>query len=442
MSEIALVLAGHGSHISPQTAGIVWRYVDRLRSWSVADEITACFWKEPPSFRHIFDTLLARRVVVVPVFTARGYFTKEVIPNEMGLIGAVTVKGEKSIFLTRGIGEHSKIESIVQAFVRDTLSTYNLAAEHTAVAIIGHGTRRNPESRYTARHQASRLRELDLVSEVVDVYLDDDPDIPSLYRNTSAPNVIALPYFVAPGSHVSLDVPNALGISDADTPQRANGRIVYYGDPVGVDDGICQVILALARETGLPFAENRAASLWSGFPKAGRETLLSALNSDDTLRFGQVTVSSERVWLKAVYQRTRAFESPAQLRSYLRDDPFRPLPTSTDLPAGWRVALENPEQAHAVLETVYPGLIADWSAARAGDFLTENLRDVSGRQRGMFRDIHRLDERAIERTIEQVCGKCVRQPTWRDNNRLGALPCRAACNLWLSTAVKQAEADL
>ena len=51
MSEIALVLAGHGSHISPHTAGIVWRYVDLLRLWGVADEITACFWKEPPAFR-------------------------------------------------------------------------------------------------------------------------------------------------------------------------------------------------------------------------------------------------------------------------------------------------------------------------------------------------------------------------------------------------------
>ena len=310
------------------------------------------------------------------------------------------------------------------------------------MAIIGHGTRRNPESRHTARHQAFRLRELDLVSDVVDVYLDDDPDIPSLYRTTSAPNIIALPYFVAPGSHVSLDVPRALGISDAEAPQRVNGRDVYYGDPVGVDDRICQVILGLARETGLPFADNRVTSPWSCFPQAGRETLTRALNFDDALRFGQVALTRERVWHEGEFGPTQVFGSPAQLRSYLRDDPFRPLPTSNDLPAGWRVELESPEQAQAVLETVYPGLVAEWSAARAGDLRTETLQDVSGRQLGMFRDIHGLDELAIDRTIELVCGNCVRQPTWRDKSPPGELPCRAACNMWLSTAVKPAEAVL
>lgn len=442
MSDIALVLAGHGSHISPHTAGIVWRYVDRLRSWGVADEITACFWKEPPSFHHVFDSLLARRVVVVPVFTARGYFTGEVIPSEMGLNGAATVRDDKTIMLTRTIGEHSMLESIVQEFVLDTLSAYNLAAEDTAVAIIGHGTRRNPESRDATRRQASRLRELEFVHEAVDVYLDDDPDIPSLYRNTTAPNIIALPFFVAPGSHVSLDVPSALGISDTRAPQRVNGRNVHYGDPVGVDDRICQVILDLARETGLPFAANRVASPWAGFPKAGRETLLRALSNGDTLRFGQVTLTAERVWHKGEFEPTQVFESPAQLRSHLRDDPFRSLPTSSDLPAGWQVELESPQKAHAVLETVYPGLVADWSAARERDLNTETLQDVSRRQLGMFRDIHSLDELAIDRTIEQVCGNCVRQPTWWDKSLPGEIPCKAACNMWLTTAVKQAEAVL
>ena len=439
MSEVALVLAGHGSHISPHTAGVVWRYVDQLRRWGVADEITACFWKEPPSFRHVFDALLARRVVVVPVFTARGYFTSDVIPNEMGLTDTVTLSGDKTILLTRPIGEHKMLETIVQEFVRDTLSVHNLDTAKTAVAIIGHGTRRNPDSRNAARHQADRLRERQLVREVVDVYLDDDPDIPSLYRNTTAQNIIALPYFVAPGSHVSLDVPGALGIAEGAAPHHVNGRNVFYGDPVGIDDRICQVILDLARESGFPFAVNRTASPWSGFPKAGRETLLRALNGNHLLRFGQVTLSRERVWRDCEHQPNLVFESPAQLRSHLRDDPFRPLPTATDLPSGWQVKLDSPDQAHAVLETAYPGLVADWSAARKGRLKTESLEEVSRRQQGMFRDIHSLDAGAIDRTIKRVCGSCVRQPTWQDSSPPGELPCRSACNMWLSTAVKQAE---
>ena len=40
---------------APNTAGIVWRYVDRLRRSSVADEVTACFWKEAPEFFRCAD---------------------------------------------------------------------------------------------------------------------------------------------------------------------------------------------------------------------------------------------------------------------------------------------------------------------------------------------------------------------------------------------------
>ena len=79
----ALVLAGHGSQVSPQTAGSVWRQVDRLRAMGVADEVTAAFWKEPPSFAQALDALVSDDAYVVPCFTAEGYFSKQVLPAEM-----------------------------------------------------------------------------------------------------------------------------------------------------------------------------------------------------------------------------------------------------------------------------------------------------------------------------------------------------------------------
>ena len=91
MSEVALILAGHGSHVSPTTAGLVWGYVDRLRLLGVAAEITACFWKEPPSYSQVIHTVASQNVVVVPVFTAQGYFADDVLPSEMGLDGPLTV---------------------------------------------------------------------------------------------------------------------------------------------------------------------------------------------------------------------------------------------------------------------------------------------------------------------------------------------------------------
>ncbi len=462
MSQIALILAGHGSHISPNTAGVVWGYVDRLRQWGVANEVTACFWKEVPAFSHVLDTIQADTVVIVPVFTAQGYFTQTVIPTEMGLDGAITNKNGKTIYYTPTIGEHPYLETIVQERVADTLSTYQLDTQDTAVAIIGHGTRRNNRSQDATRHQANQVRQQNIVAEVVDVYLDDEPDILSLYESTQAKNVIAVPFFLAEGSHVTIDVPEALGIQYGDVPDEVHGRNVYYTAPVGTDDAICRVILELARNTGLPFPIHNTSSnsigvelrstpteskesqihVWSGFPIFGRDRFRQELEQEEHLQFGQVMVTDSKVWHTDDSIDTPSLSSPEALRSFIRETPFRPLPTSDDLPTGWHVDVQSADEAYAVLETIYPTLISDWANQKNNSFITESLHDIGTRQTGMFEDIHLLDVVVIQNTVEAVCGRCIRQPSWlteqvSDNTDL---PCKTPCNVWLSTAKKMGDA--
>ena len=438
MSGIALILAGHGSHISANTGGVVWHLVDRLRQLGVADEVAACFWKEAPAFSHVLDTVEADAIVVVPLFTARGYFTSEVLPCEMGLSGAMTRRGKRRIHLTPTIGEHRILDSIVDQRLRDMIQRFGLPVQDTAIAVIGHGTRRNRQSRDTARLQAERIRAAGLANEVVAVYLDDDPDIPSVYRSTRSRHIIALPYFLADGSHVGIDLPGALGIAGTGTAERVNGRTLYYADPVGDNDSLCDIVLALARDTGLPLASQPAESPWGRFPRAGRRALIQCLETERILRFGQLCVSKERVWHTDSNGDSPPVATPAALRRQVRDLPFRPLATSNDLPAGWRVDLQQPEDAHAVIETVYPGLVADWAAQQENRLATESLQIIAARQLGMFKDIHKLSGAIIKNTIDKVCGACIRQPTWWEGlvADSGALPCRSACNLWLSTARK------
>ncbi|MCY4464732.1 MAG: hypothetical protein OXE46_04275 [Chloroflexi bacterium] len=433
MSGVALVLAGHGSHISANTAGIVWGYVDRLRRIGVADEITACFWKEPPTFSQALVALESTQVVIVPLFTANGYFTSQVIPTEMGLRGTTTRIGDKGLHYTAPIGEHPLLDAVVDQRLSDMAAAHNLTPAQTAVAIIGHGTRRNPQSRAATRRQSQRIAAMGWFAEIVDCYLDDQPDIPSIYRRTRARHIIALPYFLADGSHVRRDLPRALGITGTGGGESVRDRCVYFAEPVGTDESVCDVILALARTSGLPFARQADRGAWDGFPTAGRRDLLAALEQGEMLRFGQICLNRERVW-PADNSDNQALHSPSALRSLLRERAFHPLPTRVDLPGGWHVDLARPVDAHAVLETVYPGLVADWSAQRRGALQTESLADIGGRQDGMFNDIQRLPRSVIQRTIHEICGACVRQPTWHGVD--GELPCRVACNWWLINARK------
>jgi hypothetical protein len=126
---------------------------------------------------------------------------------------------------------------------------------------------------------------------------------------------------------------------------------------------------------------------------------------------------------------------PGALRNRVREQPFRPLATSTDLPVGWCVEVADPAMLHAIVETVYPGAVADWSASARGMFRTNTLKEVAARQTGMYRAMATLDPAVIEAVAAQVCGRCVRQPTWL-NGQASPIPCKEACNLWMTSALE------
>jgi sirohydrochlorin cobaltochelatase len=289
MPKTALILAGHGSHISPETAGIVWQQVDQLRVLNVADEVTAAFWKETPSFHQVIDTLSADDITIVPLFTAQGYFTQTVIPAEMGLSGRLTERDGRTIRYTPTLSEHPYLAQIVRERVSTALEQSGADPSDVAVAIIGHGTRRSAESRRATQEQADQVR--DLAAESFAIYLDDSPSIPDIYTLTNRPVIIAVPFFLALGSHTTIDVPAELGLPSGDSFGIVNGREVYYTLPVGVGDDLDHVILELARDSGAPLREPTSAGIWDGFPTAGRDPLIEAVRAAGWIEFGQLTLS-------------------------------------------------------------------------------------------------------------------------------------------------------
>lgn len=424
----ALVLLGHGSHISPNTAAVVWEAVDTLRALGIADEITAGFWKEQPSLSRVLHTLAAADITLLPMFTAQGYFTRQVIPAEMGL----DTRG--AIRMTKTLGEHPKVSEIVQSRLRDALTTHWLRPDDVAVAVIGHGTKNNPASRAATESQAESLRALQLAAEVVAVYLDDDPDIPSVYALTQAPVIIAIPYFLAAGSHTSEDVPHELGLADGQTEAVIDGRRVIYTPPIGAQGGLTDILLSLIADSGMAMSARPVTSVWDGMPTAGREVFLEALAQTGQLTFGALTVTPDEVRC-GDGAALPTLTTPAQVRDATRLNPFRPLMTARHMPNPWRVPLPQPEHAHAVVETAYPGVIAEWAAEQRGDFKPVQLPTVIARQQGMFRVLNDFSAESEAAYVCEVCGGCMLTPRWtRVAGGSGELPCAEPCNLFLSAA--------
>jgi sirohydrochlorin cobaltochelatase len=431
----ALVLAGHGSHISPNTAGVVWKVVDELRARGVADEVTAAFWKEVPSFHGVLPTIAADDVTIVPLFTARGYFTQTVIPAEMALEGNLTLRDGRILRYARTLGEHPYLSRIVRSRIEQAIQQFSLDAGRTAVAVIGHGTKRSAESRAAAESQAAMLRASSLVAEVVSVYLDDEPSIPDAYRLTTAPHLIAIPYFLASGSHTTLDLPAELGLPAGALVGEVQGRSVYYTPPVGDGDSLTDLVLDLAREAGAPLYPPHDGSPWGSFPTVGRDDLISEVLAVRSMPFGQLWLTPSDVRVRGDKRDTILVDDPSRLRATVREQPFRPLSTTRDLPGGWHIEIREPAMLHAVVETVYPGAAADWAAHRRGVFRSTGLADVAARQTGAFRELALLDRATQPHLVADVCATCVRHPAWFHGNApRNAVPCAEPCNYWMSAA--------
>ncbi len=438
MRKKALVLAGHGSHISPQTAEVVWKHVDALRAMGVADEIAAAFWKEMPSFHTVLSTLTADDVTIIPLFTAQGYFTQTVIPAEMGLDGALTRREGRLIRYTRTLSEHPYLSQVVRQRVEDAIRLMGCPTDETAVAIIGHSTRRNPESRKATEAQAAQIRALGIVAQVEAVYLDDAPEISRIYELTSAPNLIAVPYFLASGSHTTLDVPGELGLELGQTHAQIKGRNVYYTSPVGIDETLLEALLELAREAGAPLSESKSGSSWDCFPSAGFGEFVQAVQQAGVMKFGQLRVTLSEIRLWGDEKADQVFRDPEALRARVRENPFRSLATSADLPEGWRVPVSSADQLCAAVETVYPGAIANWAANKQGRLEINTLEMTLQRQTGNYQKLKALDESQKLEIVGAVCGGCVQHPVWLDGQSpVGCLPCPEVCNHWLSHALEK-----
>jgi sirohydrochlorin cobaltochelatase len=448
MTGTALILAGHGSHISPETAGIVWEQVDKLRALGVADEVTAAFWKEMPSFHTVFNSLESTDITVVPLFTAQGYFTQTVIPAEMGLTGVITKRDRRTIRYARTLGEHPYLFTVVENWVDAARRALRAAPEQTAVAIIGHSTGRNPDSRKAAEAQAAHLRQMNIFAQVEAVYLDDTPAIADIYTLTDAPYLIALPFFLAEGSHTTIDVVRELGFTDADRDRQiVNGRMVFYTPPVGLTDKLPDLILELAREAGAPLHEPHDGSPWDCFPAVGRErfwrvmTKMSPVNLGfSSLRFGQLDVTLQEVSYRLDDDPIDTITDLAELRRRVRENPFRSLATSADLPRGWRVPVDyDLRRVHAIVETIYPGVVGD---ILLHQFSVGTLKSTLARQTGQYRGLEQLSSAQVKQVVNKVCNHCVRRPNWHYKQSItGSKPskllCPEPCNFWLSAAMQE-----
>lgn len=195
----------------------------------------------------------ANEIYIVPDFISEGYFTRTILPRELKLDGAVTVREGKTIKYCDPVGNHPNMTRLILQRAEEVAPS--LPPEDVSLVIVGHGTGLNENSARAVRMQVAKIQALKRFGEVVDAFMEETPNVTDWDKITTRKHVVIVPFFIADGLHSYEDIPVLLGIESAPSgaasrqdvfrrnPHHVRGRELYYGSAIGTSPLLADVIL-------------------------------------------------------------------------------------------------------------------------------------------------------------------------------------------------------
>ncbi len=123
----ALVLLGHGTDLNKSSGGVIYLNAGRIREREIYDLVEVGFLDQEPEIGEVVESIEAENVILIPVFIAEGWHTRETIPQDLGLTGEVTVRADKTIFYGAPVGTHPSMANLIAARARETVGKEHIA---------------------------------------------------------------------------------------------------------------------------------------------------------------------------------------------------------------------------------------------------------------------------------------------------------------------------
>lgn len=114
----ALVLLGHGTDLNKNSSGVIYQNAGRIRERGVYDLVEVGFLDQEPEIGEVVTSVEAENVILIPVFIAEGWHTRETIPEDLGLSGEVTEREDRTIFYGAPVGTHPSMAALISARAR------------------------------------------------------------------------------------------------------------------------------------------------------------------------------------------------------------------------------------------------------------------------------------------------------------------------------------
>src|SRR5919107_1877266 len=126
----ALVLLGHGTDLNKSSGGVIYLNAGRIRERDLYDLVEVGFLDQDPQIGDVVENVDAENVVLIPVFIAEGWHTRETIPQDLGLSGEVTARNGKTIFYGAPVGTHPSMAALIAARAYETRTVETKRTEH------------------------------------------------------------------------------------------------------------------------------------------------------------------------------------------------------------------------------------------------------------------------------------------------------------------------
>jgi sirohydrochlorin cobaltochelatase len=269
-SDAALVILGHGTTLNDQSAAPILHHVSELRRRKIFAEVRAAFWKQDPPIKKVLAELAAPRVFIVPFFISEGYFSTEIIPQELGFTFPDNLKlktQNSELFYCHPIGSHNLMTTVILARAKEVLEKFPFPRApkpaDTTLLIAGHGTGRNANSRQAVERQVELIRALKVYAEVAAVFMEEAPFIKGCAALAKTRHIVVVPFFISDGLHAVEDIPVLLGEPERivkerlaagqptwRNPTERDGKLLWYSRSIGTEPLLAEVILQRVREAG------------------------------------------------------------------------------------------------------------------------------------------------------------------------------------------------
>jgi sirohydrochlorin cobaltochelatase len=118
----ALVLLGHGTDLNKNSGGVIYLNAGRIRERKIYDRVEVGFLDQEPEIGVVVDGVEAENAILIPVFIAEGWHTRETIPEDLGLTGEVTARADKTIYYGAPVGTHPSMANLIAARARETMT--------------------------------------------------------------------------------------------------------------------------------------------------------------------------------------------------------------------------------------------------------------------------------------------------------------------------------